>query len=148
MTRAAERWIKLVADALKRDGHRCRVRYAGCTEIANMIMVMRRLEPPRPDALESDPGHPVRLEELVSACPNCFQRRQPTAEQQVAEQLEDDMGAKPLTLRTWHPVTGEVTGEDRVSNTLDSVLRALDARDELRAREDPVRRAVGGADSR
>ena len=57
------------------------------------------------------------------------------------------MGGKPLTLGTWHKVTGELMGEDRVSNTLDSALRALDERDELLRREDaedhPLRRAVG-----
>ena len=73
------RWNQLVADAPERDGHPCRVRYEGSSEIANTIVVMRRLDPPPREPLESDPAGPVRLEGIVSACPACVERRQATA---------------------------------------------------------------------
>ena len=76
MTRAQERWNKLTDQALDRDSHRCQLGLSGRTGEATAVVV----EP-------SERLAPARLDQLLSACPACIQRRHPklTAEERLVE---------------------------------------------------------------
>jgi hypothetical protein len=81
MTHAAERWRKLTAEAFAREGHRCQLALDRCIGSVSTVVVVR------------EPGErlePATLEQLVSACRACSERRhpEPTAEQLLAEELE------------------------------------------------------------